>query len=172
MFITQLLLFKCQTKSGFSFASVVADIRIAAIFFILFQLYEEQGGIVPSLLIPLLSAISGYDYPLFDSFVFGFLMTTAGMIIFSFTVLLSCIFRSEFGAFLISIVTVGSVFFIMKAKSIHQWSLFDIMNGAKSIDPKTHLITYPLPWIALFFCIIITVTFYILAVKVIAKKDL
>src|SRR5690242_2693891 len=38
-------------------------------------------GIVPSLLLPLFSLWYGYHYPLSDALIFGFLMTTAGMII-------------------------------------------------------------------------------------------
>jgi ABC-type transport system involved in multi-copper enzyme maturation permease subunit len=129
-------------------------------------------GIIPSLLIPLFSIWIGFNYPLFDAACFGFLMTTAGMVIFSFTISLSCVFSGELTAFLISIVSVGTLFFIMKAKSIHQWSLFDVMNGAKSINPKTHLIAYPLPWMALCICIIITITFYVVAVKLIETRDL
>jgi ABC-2 type transport system permease protein len=129
-------------------------------------------GIIPALLIPLFSISVGYEYSMLNALGFGFLMITGGMIIFSFTVLLSCIFISEFSPLVISLVSVGSIFFILKMKSIHQWSLFDIMNGAKSIDPKTHLLAYSLPWTGLFFCVMVTIAFYILTVKLIEKRDL
>lgn len=129
-------------------------------------------GIIPVLLIPVFSFLVGYEYSFLNSLGFGFLMVTAGMVIYSFTLLLSCIFSGEFTAFLISLVSVTSIFFLMKIKSIHKWSIFDIMNGAHSINPKSHLLAYPLPWGGLVFTIIITLTFYFLSIRLTERRDL
>ncbi len=158
--------------SMFTLSLPVSRKHLIKIRFLLGVVQTALLGVLPAVLIPLFSNWVGYEYSMLNSIGFSLLMVTAGMIIFSFTLLLSCIFSGEFTAFLISVVTVGSVFFIMKGRSIHQYSLFDIMNGAKSINPKTHLIAYSLPWIGLFICIIITLSFYVLSVKFIEKRDL
>lgn len=129
-------------------------------------------GLIPSALIPLFSLEAGFHYPFLDAIGFGFLLITAGLAIFSFSYLLSCIFSDEFSALLISLFGIGLFFFLMKMKRIHQWSIFDVMNGARSIDPRTHLFAYQLPWTGLLLSLGAAFSFYFIAVALIRQRDL
>src|SRR5437763_1216090 len=90
-------------------------------------------GIVPSLFIPVFSMLVGHSYPLTQALGFGFLLVTSGSFFYSFSFLVSSLFSGEFTAFLLGTSTACISFFAFKAKAIHRWSIFDVMNGARSV---------------------------------------
>jgi ABC-2 type transport system permease protein len=102
-------------------------------------------ALVPCLLIPLFSAMNGYRYPLLQSLTFGLLLAVGGLVFVCFSFLLSSLFGGEYTAFVLGICANGIIFFAFKARSIHRWSIFDLMSGARHIDPSTYLLK-SLPW--------------------------
>jgi ABC-2 type transport system permease protein len=120
-------------------------------------------ALLPCLLIPLFSAMNGYRYPLAQSFTFGFLLAVGGLVFVCFSFLLSTLFDGEYTAFVLGICAIATVFFAFKARSIHRWSIFDLMSGARHIDPNTHLLK-SLPWAGL--CISLLMSFLLLSTSI------
>jgi len=112
-------------------------------------------ALLPCLLIPLLSAMNGYRYPLAQSLTFGFLLAVGGLVFVCFSLLLSSLFEGEYTAFVLGICAMATAFFAFKARSIHRWSIFDLMSGARHIDPSTHLLK-SLPWVGLSISLLIS----------------
>jgi ABC-2 type transport system permease protein len=112
-------------------------------------------ALLPCLLIPLCSAMTGYRYPLAQSFAFGVLLAVGGLVFVCLSLLLSSLFDGEYTAFVFGICAIAIVFFAFKARSIHRWSIFDVMSGARHIDPSTHLLK-SLPWTGLSISLLIS----------------
>lgn len=102
-------------------------------------------ALVPCLLIPLFSAMNGHRYPFAQSFTFGLLLAVGGLVFVCFSLLLSSLFEGEYTAFVLGICAIATAFFAFKARSIHRWSIFDLMSGARHVDPHT-LLLKSLPW--------------------------
>ena len=112
-------------------------------------------ALLSCLLIPLFSPMNGYQYPLAQSFAFGFLLAVGGLVFVCFSLLLSSLFEGEYTAFVLGICAIATAFFAFKARSIHRWSIFDMMSGAKHIDPNTYLLR-TLPWAGLSISLLIS----------------
>jgi len=128
-------------------------------------------GILPPCLIPLFSLLAGQSYPLIQAFEFGFLLVSAGILFHALSFLLSSLLSGEFAAFLLGFSVASISFFAFKARSIHRWSIFDLMNGANSIDPSTHLIVRALPWPGIVICVIIAIVFFELSIQAIKRRN-
>ena len=126
-------------------------------------------GIVPAGLIPIFSSLSGQYYPWIQAFGFGFLLVASGIVFHSFSFLLSSLLSGEFAGFLVGLFVSSAAFSSFKVKALHKWSVFDIMNGARSIDPHTHLLMRPLPWPGMMICIIITLSLFMVSILAIKR---
>jgi ABC-2 type transport system permease protein len=127
-------------------------------------------ALVPCLLIPLFSAMNGYRYPLAQSFTFGFLLAVGGLVFVCFSLLLSSLFDGEYNAFLLGICTIAIAFFSFKARSVHRWSIFDLMSGARHIDPSTHLLK-SLPWAGLSISLLISFLLLSTSIQIIRSRN-
>ncbi len=105
-------------------------------------------GLIPCLLIPVFSWATANQYPLAHSVAFALFLTVGGMVFVSLSILSSSLFEGEYTAFILGMCTIATAFFAFKARSMHHWSIFDLMSGARHIDPSTHLIT-SVPWLGL-----------------------
>jgi ABC-2 type transport system permease protein len=123
-------------------------------------------GVCPICLIPIFSRLIGQSYPWIQALGFGFLLVASGILFHGFSFLLSAIFGGEFAAFLVGLFLSSTAFFAFKAKAIHKWSVFDIMNGAHSVDPYSHLLTRQLPWSGIVICILVTLSLFMISVLV------
>lgn len=120
-------------------------------------------ALFPVLLIPILSQVVGRFYPWQQALGLALLLCTAGMVFVGTGVLLSAIFEGELTAPIVGLCTISIVFFAVKAKSLHRWSIFDVMNGARYIDPYTHLLQGTGPWVGLCSCLAIAALLFWLA---------
>jgi ABC-type transport system involved in multi-copper enzyme maturation permease subunit len=103
-------------------------------------------GLISAALIPFLSSFVGESYPMPQALAFGALMTTAGLVILAFGLLLSEIFEGEFTAPVVGLCALTAIFLAYKAHTLPGWNVFDVMAASASIDPKTQLITGAIPW--------------------------
>jgi ABC-2 type transport system permease protein len=122
------------------------------------------------LLIPLFSAMNGYRYPLAQSFTFGFLLAVGGLLFVCFSLLLSSLFEGEYTAFVLGICAIAIAFFAFKARSIHRWSIFDMMSGARHIDPNTHLLR-SIPWAGLSISLLISILLLSTSIEITRSRD-
>jgi ABC-2 type transport system permease protein len=127
-------------------------------------------ALLPCLLVPPFSAMTGYHYPLEQSFIFGLLLAFGGLIFVGVSLLLSSLFEGEYTAFVFGLCAIATAFFAFKARSIHRWSIFDLMSGARHIHPRTHLLT-SVPWLGLSISLLISVLLVSIAVQITRSRD-
>ena len=127
-------------------------------------------ALVPCLLIPLFSTVHGYRYPLAQSFAFGFLLAVGGLVFVCFSFLLSSLFDGEYTAFSLGVCAIATAFFTFKALSVHRWSIFDLMSGAKHIDPNTHLLN-SLPWAGLGISLLFSFLLLSLSIQITRSRN-
>jgi ABC-2 type transport system permease protein len=128
-------------------------------------------GLISAVLIPILSSFVGESYPIPQALAFGALMTTAGLVILAFGLLLSEIFEGEFTAPVAGLCALTAIFLSYKAHTLPGWNVFDVMSASTSINPTTQLLTGAIPWPGLVFCFLIASSLLIAAVAVIRTRD-
>lgn len=128
-------------------------------------------AMIPALAIPLLSRTVSVDYPVSQAAGFGFLLVSAGLVFFCYGVLLSAIFENELTVPIVGFITVGAAFMGMKASTIHRFSIFDVMNGARSINPITHFIERDLPWFGITVSLAVATTLLFTATSIVRRRD-
>jgi ABC-2 type transport system permease protein len=127
-------------------------------------------ALVPCLLIPMFSAMTGYHYPVAQSFGFALLLATGGLVFVGLSILLSSLFDGEYTAFVFGLCAIATTFFVFKARSLHRWSIFDLMSGARHIDPSTHLLN-SVPWLGLSISVLISALLVITSVQITHSRD-
>lgn len=113
-------------------------------------------ALLPCLLIPVCSWIIGYQYPSAQSLIFAVFLTLGGLVFGALSIFLSSLFDGEYTAFVLGMCAIGVTFFTFKARSLHRWSIFDVMSGARHITENTHLVT-SVPWLGLVSSLFIAV---------------
>jgi ABC-2 type transport system permease protein len=113
-------------------------------------------GLVSALLIPALSPFVGESYPFVQALAFGVLMSSAGLVILAFGLLLSEIFEGEFTAPVLGLCALTAIFLIYRAHTLRGWNVFDVMSATTSIDPATQLLTGAVPWFGLAVCVLVS----------------
>jgi len=129
-------------------------------------------GLASALLIPMLSLLVGESYPFTQALLFGALMSTAGTVLLAFGLLVSELFEGEFTALVVGLCTITAVFLSYKAQAFSGWNVFDVMSATSYIDPKTQLLTGPLPWPGLVICFFLSLGLLLTAGIVIRAREL
>lgn len=127
-------------------------------------------ALVPCLLIPMFSSATGYHYPLEQSVAFAVLLTFGGLVFVGLSILLSSVFDGEYTAFVFGMCVIGTAFFAFKARSIHRWSIFDVMSGARHIDATTHLIN-SVPWLGVTASVLLSTLLVIASIHILYRRD-
>jgi ABC-type transport system involved in multi-copper enzyme maturation permease subunit len=127
-------------------------------------------ALVPCLLIPMFSWATGNHYPLAQSVTFALFLAVGGLVFVGLSVLLSSLFEGEYSAFVLGMGAIATAFFAFKARSIHRWSIFDVMSGARHIDRTTHLVA-SVPWLGLTISILISILLLSASVQITRSRD-
>lgn len=127
-------------------------------------------GLFSAALIPILSSFVGESYPMAQALAFGALMTTAGLVILAFGLLLSEIFEAEFTAPVAGLCALTAVFLSYKAHTLPGWNVFDVMSASASINPATQLLI-AIPWPGLAACLFISSALLVTAAIAIRFRD-
>jgi ABC-2 type transport system permease protein len=129
-------------------------------------------GLVPALLIPVVSSFVGETYPFAQALAFGALMSAAGFVILAFGLLLSEIFEGEFTAPVVGLCALTTIFLSYKARTLRGWNVFDVMSATTSIDPATRLLKGTVPWLGLAICLLVSFGLLFTAGLTIRTRDL
>ena len=127
-------------------------------------------ALIPCLLIPMFSLVTGNHYSLAQSVTFALFLAVGGLVFVALSVLLSSLFEGEYTAFICGMCAIATLFFAFKARSIHRWSIFDLMSGARHIDPTTHLVT-SVPWLGLTVSALISTLLLGASVQITHSRD-
>ena len=123
-------------------------------------------GLVPSVLIPLLSPIMGKSYAIKDTLLYSLLSILAGAVFFSFSFFLSSIFSDQIktimmGISLALVLAIAAIAF----KGLARYSVFRIMSG------ETYFYDGVVPWLGLAVCLGISALFFFLSVRAVELRD-
>jgi ABC-type transport system involved in multi-copper enzyme maturation permease subunit len=129
-------------------------------------------GLVPALLIPILSSFVGESYPWLQALAFGALMSAAGLVIVALGLLLSEIFEGEFTAPVVGLCALTTIFLSYKTRTLRGWNVFDVMSATTSIDPATRLLKGTVPWLGLAICLLVSFGLLFTAGLTIRTRDL
>lgn len=129
-------------------------------------------GLIPALLIPLVSSFVGESYPWLQALAFGALMSAAGLVIVALGLLLSELFEGEFTAPVVGLCALTTVFLCYKARTLRGWNVFDVMSATSCTDPATRLLTGTAPWPGLAICLLVSVGLLFTAGLTIRTRDL
>jgi ABC-type transport system involved in multi-copper enzyme maturation permease subunit len=129
-------------------------------------------GLIPALLIPVISSFVGEPYPVAQALAFGALMSAAGLVIVALGLLLSEIFEEEFTAPVVGLCALTTVFLGYKARTLRGWNVFDVMSATTSVDPSTRLLKGTVPWFGLAICLLISFGLLFTAGLIIRTRDL
>jgi len=102
-----------QGTSGFTSSLPVSRRRLMSVRSAVGGLEMAMLGLIPSLLIPLLSILIGKPYPVWQGVSHSFLLVLAGLLFFSLGVFLSTIVQSEHGPTLLGVAFVALFYFIL-----------------------------------------------------------
>ena len=127
-------------------------------------------GLIPCSLIPVFSWATGNQYSLSQSVTFAMFLTVGGLAFVSLSIFLSSLFEGEYTAFVFGICAIATAFFVFKARSIHRWSIFDVLSGARHIDPTTHLVT-SVPWLGLTGSLLISTIGLVASIQIMRSRD-
>jgi ABC-type transport system involved in multi-copper enzyme maturation permease subunit len=129
-------------------------------------------GMASALLIPILSIFVGESYPFLQALAFGALMSTAGLVLLTFGLLISELFEGEFTALVLGLCALTAVFLSYKAHTLHGWNVFDVMSATTYIDPNTQLLTGSAPWPGLAISLLVSLGLLFITGTVIRARDL
>jgi ABC-2 type transport system permease protein len=128
-------------------------------------------GVVSALLIPALSSFVGESYPLFQALAFGVWMSTAGLVIMAFGLLISEMFEGEFTAPVVGLCSLTTIFLGYRGHTLRGWNVFDVMSASAAISPQTQLLTGTFHWLDLAACLLLSIALLFIAGAVVQNRD-
>jgi ABC-type transport system involved in multi-copper enzyme maturation permease subunit len=128
-------------------------------------------GLVPALLVPIVSCFVGESYPFGQALAFGALMSVAGLVIVAIGLLLSEIFEGEFTAAAVGLCALTTIFLTYKAKTLGGWNVFDVMSATTCVDPTTRFLTGTMPWPGLISCLLVSVGLVFITSLMVRTRD-
>jgi ABC-2 type transport system permease protein len=106
-------------------------------------------GIIPLLLVTVLSPLAGYAFPLRQALLFAATMTGVGMVFYGLGFLLSHLFRGELTAPVMGMGIVAAFWVLTRLPLFHPYDVFRLMSGAPFMDEDTlWIVASPWPAIA------------------------
>jgi ABC-type transport system involved in multi-copper enzyme maturation permease subunit len=129
-------------------------------------------GLVSAIVIPILSIFVGESYSFIQALCFGVLMSSGGLVLLAFGLLISECFEGEFTAPVIGLCALTAVFLSYKAHVLRGWNPFDVMSATICIDPRTQLLVGSAPWYGLGACLLISVGLIFTTWTIIRGRDL
>lgn len=134
-------------------------------------------ALVPAIVVPILSPYVGQHYPVSQALQFSLLWACAGSVIYALTSLLSYLMEGEYSAMLVAIpalMVYGAMLQLPWLAGVPALDIFHLMNGEEMafFDETRHLITGPLPWVALIVTVAASGLFVLTAGRRMKQRDL
>lgn len=104
-------------------------------------------AVVPSVLIWVISPLSGNSYPLKDALLHSILMLAGGLIFYGWGVLLSHLMQGEFSTPTVGLSMCMVLYIVFHVLRLEIFNPFDLMSGRHYLDPHTFLLRGTFPWL-------------------------
>lgn len=103
-------------------------------------------GFIPGLIVAVLSPLAGFSYPLSQSFIFGALLVTAGIVFYALGFLLSHLLGGEYAAPGVALALIAGFYIFTKIPQFGSLNVFDAMDGKLNLVGRTFFMgsSYPL----------------------------
>jgi ABC-2 type transport system permease protein len=123
-------------------------------------------ALVPSLLIPALSPVIGKTYPLASALIYAATAFAGGLAFYGLSLLLSTVFADQLKPVIVGLgVAFGLSLASLFSKSVARYSVFSVMSGEKYFREGA------LPWAGLAACLGIAAASYLVALRVLERRD-
>jgi ABC-2 type transport system permease protein len=164
-----------QGAAGFTLSLPVSRKRLVSVRAAVGLAEITVLGLIPALLIPILSVFIGKPYPAIQGISHSLLMVLAGVVFFSFSVFLSTAIQSEHTPTIIGIATVILFYFILgpynddgviKPLWLKLVDVSEVMAGEPYL---TSLATYP--WLGLASSLSVALGLFYLSLRITEERD-
>ena len=123
-------------------------------------------ALVPSLLVSLLSPFIGKSYPVGETIVYSLILFVGGLFFYSIAILLSTLFGEQLKAIILGLVIVFVMGFIpLLNKKLAPYSVATMMSG------QQYFLTGTLPWAGLMVYLALAAALYLLALRILERRD-
>ncbi len=123
-------------------------------------------ALVPSLLVPALSPLIGKSYPLTTAVAYALIMYGGGLVLYTFTLLLSNIFGDQLKPIIIGLAVVFALGLLsLFSKTLADYGLYAVMSGQRLYFEGTP------PWAGLAASLAAAAALYLLALRVLERRD-
>ncbi len=134
-------------------------------------------ALVPAVVIPILSQITGEHYAASQAFQFAFIWACCGVLIFGLAQFLSTLIPGVASAWITCFLAIMLYTSIVNVSALDKYpglDCFKIMSGARLayFSPSSHAIVGPLPWLPLAVMVILGVACLALAARILESRDL
>jgi ABC-2 type transport system permease protein len=168
---------KPQGTLGFTLALPISRWQAIATRALVGYLGIVAMALVPAIVVPILSPQVGQHYDVLQALQFSLLWACSGSAIYALTSLLSYLMEGEYSAMLVSIPALmiyGAMLQLPWLSRVTALDIFHLMNGEDMafFDETRHLITGPLPWIALIVTVTASSLFVFAAGRRMQQRDL
>jgi hypothetical protein len=133
-------------------------------------------ALLPAVLIPLLSAIAGEQYPVAQALRFAVLWAAGGAMIFSLAHLVSALVDNEYVAWVAGFLLIVLYEGVVKLTALDRIPALDVFgtmsgNAAAHFNLADHLLVGPLPWLPMLTWLAIAVAGLLAADRVLRRRD-
>lgn len=162
---------KSSGAAGFTLSLPVSRRRLVLVRAMVGAAEAMILAVVPSLLIWVLSPLAGFSYPLGEALGHSILMAGAGLIFYSWGLILSHLMQGEFSTPTLALSVCLVLFIAFKLLRLEIYNPFDLMSGRYFLDPNTFLLHGSLPWLPLSVFLMITLVMVIVSVRIAEMRD-
>ena len=126
-------------------------------------------AVVPSLLVPVFAKSVGESYPVSQALIHSLMLFVGGVLIFSFSLLLSTLFKSTWTAMFIAVGFVVALWPYRKLTEVPsefpKWNLYHLMSG------ETYFLHGRVPWEGLAACLAVSFVLFQVSVRLFERRD-
>lgn len=140
---------KSAGVAGFTLSLPVSRRRLVLARAVVGALEVIALATIPSVLIWMISPLSGNSYPFRDALLHSVLLAGGGLIFYGWGVLLSHVLQGEFATPALGLSLCLVLFILFHVLRLETFNPFDLMSGKHHLDPHTFLLREELPWLPL-----------------------
>jgi hypothetical protein len=126
---------------------------------------------LPVLVLPIISALYHFAYPVKEAFFFSLLMSCGGILIMFLGAYLSLIISKELVIPSLGTAILITLYFVLKFPAMEDVNIFNAMIGAGYLSSDNFLFIKPLNFIFIAICLLTGLTSALIYEKAICKKD-
>lgn len=123
-------------------------------------------ALVPSLIFPIVSLLTGGEVPFGNTLVYALLLSLGGMVFPAFSFLLTAVFNNQLKVMTIGIAVIFALFFPLRiVEEFPWWNVYHVMSG------ETYFHYGQIPWLGLFVSLAVSALMLFATVRIYERRD-